>query len=786
MNPHMTDDLPLILSPEQTAITRQSGKVISVGYEDDKTAAETIVVSVLQAFCRGENSIIVCRDSKLHDWMIQKLRLYLMPGWYRSVNIPEFMEDSDAEHFRTMTSASGEAGTTMLKMKRFVLEANYQKTMQRHSFLQKPVWNHFTVKDLYYNYASKKSESGVASLLYHISSDKTAYSPEHYKYLMDEVTLAQKLFPDDDFFTHESKEIKIPVESALTVYTPDEWLFWLQEQIDSIRNIKKQYFNFIQRHKKQFHQAHTAELRNTEDKIMLLRFLAELPEEEYLNDTVSKIKISSLFTNDSDKLTEKEAQCRKIAEEIIRKLGKCAGESTLPAYTDIAHLPDFIENCSKIIAACYESLDLKADNVIRSLNNKNTPDRQLFHLENQLKKCIEAINQSNLLTRTFELNTLSGQKQAQICENIEAALLTALKELQRHKVYADWMMFYNHSTPMFKNIFSCLKDQPVRRWERIVMDWYMNAFVENKMHYYDAGAAKSESLPLQSKEIVNSALRLEEANRYRLIRKKMKTWETKHRDLWHDIFRKKKLRNYSWKYGLEKCTEFIAAFYPVLVLSDDDLEGMETGGYQNIFYLNHKNPNPEILQYFKTIHSYFAVKDYPDLQTDYRLQLHYLEDMAPIRETALSERLQTARSLSRLLTSVSPKLKFYQTKKLNIISCLSDIATYKMEEVLSGLGLKELKMENNPEDHVIECILETERFQVLLIENGQPSAEYQDMLWQYHIVEKMKQSGFEIISFDFDEAVEYEENYFEHKLKKILSRFSTKSQARHEATTSFV
>ncbi|MBK9152387.1 MAG: hypothetical protein IPM26_16030 [Saprospiraceae bacterium] len=50
----------------------------------------------------------------------------------------------------------------------------------------------------------------------------------------------------------------------------------------------------------------------------------------------------------------------------------------------------------------------------------------------------------------------------------------------------------------------------------------------------------------------------------------------------------------------------------------------------------------------------------------------------------------------------------------------------------------------------------------------------------------MKQSGFEIISFDFDEAVEYEENYFEHKLKKILSRFSTKSQARHEATTSFV
>ena len=519
---------------------------------------------------------------------------------------------------------------------------------------------------------------------------------------------------------------------------------------------------------------------------MLLRFLAELPEEEYLNDTVSKIKISSLFTNDSDKLTEKEAQCRKIAEEIIRKLGKCAGESTLPAYTDIAHLPDFIENCSKIIAACYESLDLKADNVIRSLNNKNTPDRQLFHLENQLKKCIEAINQSNLLTRTFELNTLSGQKQAQICENIEAALLTALKELQRHKVYADWMMFYNHSTPMFKNIFSCLKDQPVRRWERIVMDWYMNAFVENKMHYYDAGAAKSESLPLQSKEIVNSALRLEEANRYRLIRKKMKTWETKHRDLWHDIFRKKKLRNYSWKYGLEKCTEFIAAFYPVLVLSDDDLEGMETGGYQNIFYLNHKNPNPEILQYFKTIHSYFAVKDYPDLQTDYRLQLHYLEDMAPIRETALSERLQTARSLSRLLTSVSPKLKFYQTKKLNIISCLSDIATYKMEEVLSGLGLKELKMENNPEDHVIECILETERFQVLLIENGQPSAEYQDMLWQYHIVEKMKQSGFEIISFDFDEAVEYEENYFEHKLKKILSRFSTKSQARHEATTSFV
>lgn len=131
------------------------------------------------------------------------------------------------------------------------------------------------------------------------------------------------------------------------------------------------------------------------------------------------------------------------------------------------------------------------------------------------------------------------------------------------------------------------------------------------------------------------------------------------------------------------------------------------------------------------------------------LRGYHQQGMILLTDMNTTERLYAARNLSYLLQSTAPDLKIYQIKNKIIFSAFDEVLNKVLIKLLDNQGIKEMKIIDTPFHLLVDCILEVNTKQVLLIQNNLLNFRKTDnIFWQFFAMDKIRKSGIKIINFN--------------------------------------
>ncbi len=133
----------------------------------------------------------------------------------------------------------------------------------------------------------------------------------------------------------------------------------------------------------------------------------------------------------------------------------------------------------------------------------------------------------------------------------------------------------------------------------------------------------------------------------------------------------------------------------------------------------------------------------------HELKGYHQQGMILLTDMNTTERLYAARNLSFLLQSTVPDLKIYQTKNKILFSAFDEVLNKVLIKLLDNQGIKEMKIIDTPFHLLVDCILEVNTKQVLIIQNNLLNFRKTDnIFWQFFVMDKIRKSGIKIINFN--------------------------------------
>lgn len=131
------------------------------------------------------------------------------------------------------------------------------------------------------------------------------------------------------------------------------------------------------------------------------------------------------------------------------------------------------------------------------------------------------------------------------------------------------------------------------------------------------------------------------------------------------------------------------------------------------------------------------------------LKGYHQQGMILLTDMNTTERLYAARNISFMLQSTVPDLKIYQTKNKILFSAFDEVLNKVLIKLLDNQGIKEMKIIDTPFHLLVDCILEVNTKQVLIIQNNLLNFRKTDnIFWQFFVMDKIRKSGIKIINFN--------------------------------------
>ncbi len=125
------------------------------------------------------------------------------------------------------------------------------------------------------------------------------------------------------------------------------------------------------------------------------------------------------------------------------------------------------------------------------------------------------------------------------------------------------------------------------------------------------------------------------------------------------------------------------------------------------------------------------------------------QGMILLTDMNTTERLYAARNIAFMLQSTAPDLKIYQIKNKILFSAFDDVLNKVLIKLLDNLGVKEMKIIDTPFHLLVDCILEVNTKQILIIQNSLINFRKTDNLfWQFFVIDKIRKAGIKIINFN--------------------------------------
>lgn len=755
MRDRLIPDQLFTLSPEQKIITDRLGTVTSIVYHDPKMAVHTIVNSIFRLFADGQKVIIVSANERIRAAIKKLIYSTCLEKFCIEINPDSAFSEINAQSIRAKASESiNKKNTTAIRLSRYMWEQKELKIKEQLLLFDKIVFAGFTLKDIIYMHAHKMSNPDSQYLRHKCKNIRLSFTEHEY------TALRSAIIQSGRYNSYNDKSNRSVINSKKlyqSLRNQNEYLTLSEEiktYLTDALQINQQYYQLIQKIENLKFAEFTNLYHSIKDNLNALKFISEILNFQSDGQKKKSSGILSIFKSENNTADYSESVTENLLSEIEIKLSRLGILHEIPSTPNLTTLNLFCDGLLEKIELKRENFKINVQHFLRSLNILNAGESSAINSENLLNELIEKLNASEVFSEKFEVNTISILKQVEITEHIVHTLRKASEQLEYEKGRMEWLQFYEQADHLFHEIYNFLKNINEENRLSAFDGWYFSVLISSHIESVsDEITSNRSSFPSSIFRDMIQGLDIGSVHFTELMQVTTEQLKSNNKQLYSEIFRKKKVSDVSWKYLLEKHCEFISSYFPVLISENDDFKNLPSGQYEHIFYVGYDQFNSEILQNFRTIHTYIMKNSKIIEKSDAVLKLPYLENTPMLSELSLTDRLKTAKKLASILLDIQPEVRFYQAKNLNIVSYLNSFAQKAVLQYLNSAGIKEILQAESTYDQMVESLLETDRRPCLLVEDNLINPKDMSSLnWQYKLLDEMEKAGFRVITLNSRDA----------------------------------
>ncbi len=483
-------------------------------------------------------------------------------------------------------------------------------------------------------------------------------------------------------------------------------LFVLKEQAADLRD---QYYRYIHSLEAQFCNEYEKRLGVLESNLETVKMLFYLHPKQEQSPSTDFLSYQAAWNQ-----IEKEMMGLRLIEKFSATQGNLPPVAQVEAYLDLVH------NRRGEIGKL-------ANTYIKSLNLLNQEDEELILLESSAHQLINYLNKTKLFTETFEINTISLQKQAAYFRYIAASIDGILHLFFHNRALLEWQFFIQQlpgEQLRFIDI-ACSLDKD--SWEQVFRSWYGYCRISEGMH---------RAHPVSEQDWVQAEKTDLESFLPQLQRQLASLWrevsaQTKDYQQFVAFLRGGNEGEFplTWADFLSHHASCIRALFPIVLIDDDQLPEWSTTAFHHLVYVDCSLPNVEILQYFRTIFSWYAegslaaVPDFVLTDTCDSVQKQ-------ISTLSRSEKLPFFRLVTEKLLSFGASPVAFGIRNGCIVSFCSEGVHSVLMTSLRQAGIKKIASMATDEENLLGALLNSGEKIYIIVEDGLPNGTAADM-WEY-------------------------------------------------------
>jgi len=741
-----------ILSQEQKMVLNRVGTLANIVYHDIDFAVQTLSQTIAENTIHSKSSVIVIPKGTQRQYLKEQLHTLGLKDLIFECDPNGLVSEEDLSYIRThITNDAIPTNTT--DTSKYLYNRLNSGIVNHLEQISKKVFGEKSWKQLLHLFLSFDQDDRIYLLHAELNKIGCVYDEKEfndiYQVLSEVLYLYDRSYEISD---HNSEKLGFKQaflsEDKLQDVTHD--LFTYKEMA---QNIRDRYYNClfeIEQNKKAEILSLVASIR---DELDFLMYKYEQFDQRYAN-VEKKTGLFSAFSNPDKSIEHEKNILLNDATIIVETLKEQKVTQNLSAPSRITDIATFVESSLEELAKFQHKIDEKVAIYLKSSNKLNATDQKLEALEIDFSSLINDINKSGVFLKPFELNTLSFRKQVdgitQLVYDIDVMLLRVDKNL----AYYRWKSFYLSLDTKYQKIIDILRKIDPQDWLAVFEAWY----------YYEV-LMKYKHIGITMDEMVLEEVKKHNENQHRTqVFHAVNNWKKNYASLWDDLKksnpklytslqkRKKYPENIYWKHMLEENISFFSKLFPILIVDNDDLKNLPSGFYTELFYLDPKDTNVEILQDYKTIHTYLDSDRVQGFKGDIHLTDMSHKIVRKIADYSMSERMPAIRNTVQSLLSFQKKPVIYHLRNASIVSFSNEnIHTY-LEKSLYHFGIKRIVSEDAISDTLIATLLDVKKTVFVLtddfIMNGD---QIQDYLSQRKQLKAISISGCKILNIDHNE-----------------------------------
>ena len=144
-----------------------------------------------------------------------------------------------------------------------------------------------------------------------------------------------------------------------------------------------------------------------------------------------------------------------------------------------------------------------------------------------------------------------------------------------------------------------------------------------------------------------------------------------------------------------------------------------------------------------------------DQKTSFTLDDKTLENIRPMVTLDYYNKSKQANQLAEAVIASKAEIRTFQTKSLNIISCLDHIDNEEVLQLLASAKINELKGES-VSDLIKGSVLEEGKEKILLVYDDVLNVQLiEHYIWQRLVIQCMSSAGYTVISVNTEDALDH-------------------------------
>lgn len=750
----------VVVTQEQKSIIHSDKPLINVGYDYRDKALHTVAVLALESLHSNKKTIIYIPHEEEREQL--KTILHFM-GLDDVVLFVDLLSDisHDKGHFakdKLSKEFSFDAIDHTLKRLNYNNIIHEKETFNNLKYKRKGA--HETWREILDKYIQLPPHSHVKYLYNNLRKENIEMEVYTLDTTISLIEKAQNIYSKNfDFVaTHYSN---IGVRPALlTVFNIEDTLNFINETLIKAQNLKLKYHecqldiieslndkdnNWLQNQKKLIQKIETilpvyATLKSSEKKG---NFISELFHTKSSPSEKVEKTIVLLYENLHLNLKNRQLIHQDIPTDILKNI-----ELQL-------------DNIKTIMDKESNKFPSSNQEYLKHINRLNFTYNKLPQLENELFELFENINSEQVYNQKMEANSISFIKQMESLEALIKQLEKTSIGLEKNKSYIQWNNFLGELDTYHRALIHLLLSVPQEEWQNAFLSYYyfnqlyadLPKIVENNLFdvysdYHDIEIQNRIAPHLDKRSEALGNLKKKASHLYNFLFKNQSSQEST-----------------SWKWILSQYTHSITAFYPIVIVDNEDISDLQNESFDTLVVFNAPEVNPNLLQICPQLITFW--KNPTQGPMDFHLAAPYLlQDK--ITSVGVSQRYSLVQAITQTIISLNQRPRLFTLRNSSVISFTSSYIEQQLLSALHHSGIKEITTAENLTESLESVLLDSTENVFILMEDGTfVSDDVCPIIEQEHIKNNLQKAGCILLDISCLDLFKDAENTIE-KLKADL------------------